>query len=436
MSRLLFLPDLPEYTHFRPIQFSAEETLSQGFYFRLIVSLAHSTLSLDQYLKKPISVTVSHHSTSRMFHGIVRDIQYDKAVKGEAHYQFDIVPSLAFLDKPIYRLFQSMSIPDILKTLLVDNGIASFQFDLIRRFPAIDYCCQYRESVHDFFHRLIHQSGLFYYYEHKKTSHTLVIKERVEQCPISEKSDDYIFHQDKNGVNFFGYLSELNHALGVRVKSREHSCVLMALQHFVYDWPSAQQMQIRWQGQSLSGALASPYVKPLAYGPEMATVIGKNDEEIDIDDQGRIKVCFDWPKEEGAPPHHSAYLPVVSSWGGERHGMHFLPRVKDKVLVQYLRGDPDTPVVMGSLYGIEQDHPFSPDQSKTRAGIKTFSTPQGELGHHLLFDDALGKEEVDLYSSGKLQLGAKKTIQVKLDAVGLQLSSDGIEMRAKKVKIL
>jgi len=133
--------------------------------------------------------------------------------------------------------------------------------------------------------------------------------------------------------------------------------------------------------------------KPVMKGPQSAIVTGPSGEEIYIDKFGRIKVQFIWDREGENNESSSCYLRVVQSWAGDQWGSSFIPRIGQEVIVNFLDGDPDRPLVTGTVYNGTNKPPYA---SKTQSGIKTQSTKgAGKQNYNeLRFEDLKGSEEI------------------------------------------
>ncbi len=143
--------------------------------------------------------------------------------------------------------------------------------------------------------------------------------------------------------------------------------------------------------------------RPVIAGTQSALVVGKQGEEIDVDEEGRICVQFYWDRKKTA----SRRVRVAQFWAGKHRGALFLPRIGDEVLVQYEEGDPDRPLVVGSVYnGTNQMEAKMPDQKNT-SGILTMSTKNKPSGYNfLVFDDTAGQERVKLRAERDLLVKA------------------------------
>jgi type VI secretion system secreted protein VgrG len=138
---------------------------------------------------------------------------------------------------------------------------------------------------------------------------------------------------------------------------------------------------------------------------ETATVVGPPGEDIHVDALGRVQVRFHWDRRM-TRENTSCWLPVTQPWAGAGWGTQFIPRVGMEVLVTFLGGDPDRPVVIGCVPSASAPPAFSLPDHRTRSGIRTQSTPGGGAGHELLFEDLAGSERVELNSRGDLHLRA------------------------------
>ena len=133
--------------------------------------------------------------------------------------------------------------------------------------------------------------------------------------------------------------------------------------------------------------------KPIMNGPQSAIVTGPSGEEIYIDKLGRIKVQFMWDQYGKKNESSSCYLRVVQSSAGDGWGTSFIPRIGQEVIVNFLDGNPDRPLVTGTVYNGDNKIPYA---SKTQSGIKTHSTKSGGAANYneLRFEDLKGSEEI------------------------------------------
>ncbi|WP_437764911.1 type VI secretion system tip protein TssI/VgrG [Sorangium sp. So ce281] len=132
--------------------------------------------------------------------------------------------------------------------------------------------------------------------------------------------------------------------------------------------------------------------RPTVSGVESATVVGPPGEEIHTDEFGRVRVHFHWDRESNRDDNSSCWIHVSQPWSGAGYGGSSLPRVGQEVLVDFLGGDPDRPVIVGRIYTGLQKTPYKLPENKTQSGWKSNSTGGGGGYNELMFEDAQGKE--------------------------------------------
>jgi type VI secretion system secreted protein VgrG len=137
--------------------------------------------------------------------------------------------------------------------------------------------------------------------------------------------------------------------------------------------------------------------RPLMRGPQTAIVVGNPGDEIWTDKYGRIKVKFHWDRvsdETKDPEKCSCWVRVAQAWAGKRYGQVFIPRVGQEVVVSFLEGDPDQPLVTGSVYNAQNMPPLKLPEEASRSTIKTNTTKGGEGFNEIRFEDMKNAEEV------------------------------------------
>lgn len=142
--------------------------------------------------------------------------------------------------------------------------------------------------------------------------------------------------------------------------------------------------------------LATP--QPRVFGCQTAVVVGKAGEEIWTDEYGRIKVQFHWDRKGKKDEKSSCWIRVDQSWAGKQWGSIFLPRIGQEVLVTFLEGDPDRPIVSGALYNADQKVPYALPGAQTRSTTKTRSTKGGTAGNEIRFEDKKNSEELYIHA--------------------------------------
>ncbi|MGA9015119.1 MAG: type VI secretion system tip protein TssI/VgrG [Acetobacteraceae bacterium] len=135
--------------------------------------------------------------------------------------------------------------------------------------------------------------------------------------------------------------------------------------------------------------------RPVMRGPQTAKVTGAPGDEITSDQYGRIKVKFFWDRSAVQDDNSSCWIRVAQIWAGANWGGMFIPRVGQEVVVEFLDGDPDRPIITGCVYNANQGVPYPLPDNKTRSGIKTHSST-GSGNNELRFEDKAGSEEIFL----------------------------------------
>ena len=146
--------------------------------------------------------------------------------------------------------------------------------------------------------------------------------------------------------------------------------------------------------------------RPRVHGPHTAIVVGPPDEDIHTDEHGRIKVRFHWDRISPADDTASCWIRVAQTMSGVGWGAMFLPRVGMEVLVEFIDGDPDRPLVTGCVYNSVHRPPYALPQHKTRSAIKTESSPGGGGFNEVSFEDTRGAEELFIHAQRDLKMVA------------------------------
>lgn len=133
--------------------------------------------------------------------------------------------------------------------------------------------------------------------------------------------------------------------------------------------------------------------KPAIYGTQTALVVGKSGEEQWTDEYGRVKVQFHWDRKGKKDDKSSCFVRVAQMWAGKSWGAWFLPRMGQEVVVSFIDGDPDRPLVTGSVYNAEQTVPYGLPSDQTKSTILSRSTKEGDKGNEMRFEDKKDSEE-------------------------------------------
>ncbi|MFO1320984.1 MAG: type VI secretion system tip protein TssI/VgrG [Burkholderiales bacterium] len=140
--------------------------------------------------------------------------------------------------------------------------------------------------------------------------------------------------------------------------------------------------------------------KPVIHGMQSAFVAGKEGEEMWFDKYGRVKVHFPWDRVGSNDENSSCWVRVAQMWAGKQWGTIFLPRIGQEVLVTFLEGDPDQPLITGSVYNADTMPPYTLPEGGTRSGVKTRSTKEGtsENFNEIRFEDKKDEEEIYVHA--------------------------------------
>ncbi len=142
---------------------------------------------------------------------------------------------------------------------------------------------------------------------------------------------------------------------------------------------------------------ATPQAKPQVDGPMIATVVGPEGEEIFCDEHGRVKLHFPWDRYSNGDEHSSCWVRVSQGWAGSQYGMIAIPRIGHEVIVSFLNGDPDQPIVTGRTYHATNTAPYALPDNKTKTVLRT-ETHQGQGYNELSFEDQAGSEQIYLHA--------------------------------------
>jgi type VI secretion system secreted protein VgrG len=157
--------------------------------------------------------------------------------------------------------------------------------------------------------------------------------------------------------------------------------------------------------------------KPVIPSTQTALVVGKSGEEIWTDQYGRVKVQFHWDQKGKSDENSSCWIRVAHGWAGKSWGQMFLPRIGQEVVVSFLEGDPDRPLITGAVYNAEQTVPYALPGEQTKSTVKSSSSKGGSGFNELRFEDKAGSEEVFFHAQKdhNLVIENDRTKQVKHD---------------------
>lgn len=443
------------------VSIEGEDSLSTTFSFRLELASSNSSLDLTQALTQAIAVTFKlPGGQSQILHGIVTSFgQGTQSENGSTTYFARIEPWFALLRMNTnQRIFQNQTVPNIITQVFSDLGLSDYKNSLTATYTARDYCVQYGETTFDFLSRLMESEGIFYFFIHTASAHTLVLADdasafpaltgidtirfnqtgrswetidvmtegSLEQqlTPIKVSSDDFNFitpttdlfavSEGSGGGTFASVLSVYQYPglftaksdgeaiTNLQLTSSEvdqrqlrGSSMCRAFQagakftldgHFNATANAAyvirsvsHQLEVstaRYRNRFIAFPAATPFRPPrvtpqsIIRGAQTAIVVGKSGEEIWTDQYGRVKVKFHWDQSAAQDETSSCWIRVAQPWAGQQWGGFFLPRIGQEVIVSFLDGNPDRPIITGSVYNGQQTTPYGLPDEQTKSTIK------------------------------------------------------------------
>ncbi len=475
--------------------FSGQEGLSRCANFDLDLLSHDPDVKFEDIIGKRVTLRVTLGADKkRYFNGFISRFMQTGSDRGLANYRATMVPWLWFLTRTSdCRIFQKKSIPDIIEKIFEDLGFTDYKVHL-QGFEPLDYCVQYRETDFNFVSRLMEQYGIFYFFEHEKDKHTLVLANDPDACqPCKEQETvkwdaqgsgalaedvittfqweqtlrpgkyavtDYNFETPSTSLaaemkstievggngrfeiydypGEYGKKNQGDTIARLRMEEEEARCVVVSgtsscrvftsgyrfdlIDYVRQDMNQAYLLTSVHHAASVGGtytttALAKdesaytnsftciphkipfrpPQVtpKPIIQGSQTAVVVGPAGEEIYTDNYGRVKVQFHWDREGQFDEYSSPWIRVSQVHAGKGFGGIDTPRIGEEVIVGFLEGDADQPIIVGRVYNAKNMPPNGMPGAGMVSGLKSNSTPGGGGNNCIMMDDTKGNE---LYS--------------------------------------
>ncbi len=154
--------------------------------------------------------------------------------------------------------------------------------------------------------------------------------------------------------------------------------------------------------------------KPVVPGSQSAVVVGPSGEEIFVDKYGRVKVQFHWDRQGKRDASSSCWIRVGQLSAGRKWGSHFWPRVGQEVIVDFLEGDPDQPIIVGVVYNADQMPPYTLPDNRTRSGLKTNSSLGGDGFNELRFEDKKSSEQIFIHAQKDMDVRVKNDMKERI----------------------
>jgi type VI secretion system secreted protein VgrG len=150
--------------------------------------------------------------------------------------------------------------------------------------------------------------------------------------------------------------------------------------------------------------------KPVVPGAQTAVVVGKSGEEIWVDQYGRVKVQFFWDRVGQKDENSSCWIRVSQAWAGKNWGAMWIPRIGQEVIVEFLEGDPDRPIITGRVYNADQVVPYTLPDYSTRSTFLSRSSKEGgkDNFNEIRFEDKKGSEQIFINAEKDMDLRVEK----------------------------
>src|SRR4051812_43612572 len=476
----------------------AREEMSRVSEYHVSLLSSDVNIKTDGILGKNVTIKLAlQNGKTRFFNGYVTKFAQGGTFGRYRRYYATVSPWLWFLSRTAdCRIFQEMTVPDIVKTVLTEEATHAFALELTATYPKWNYCVQYRETDLNFVSRLLEHEGIYYYMRHEEGRHTVVLTdsvsrhekspadaipfmtadavarpdiEHVENWTMTREIQPGVYvHTDydfeKPSVNLraqkmvtrsyspstyevFDYPGEYlakpdgEQDAGVRIdefaaqyetahgtgnvrelnvgyrfmldkaprsdQNGEHLVVSAEYDLQFSDYEAVPEREgahyscsfVAIPGkQQFRPARKTP--RPFVQGPQTAVVVGPGGEEIFTDKYGRVKVQFHWDRQGKKDADSSCWIRVSQPWAGKAWGGIAIPRIGQEVVVDFLEGDPDQPIITGRVYNAEQMPPYALPANMTQTGIKSRSSLGGtpENFNEIRFEDKKGSEQLFIHA--------------------------------------
>jgi len=511
------------------------EEISKPFRFTLQMISDSATIEASELVGSKVSLGVFPYDEvdQRWFNGYVSSFvagEADTEVDGYREYEIEVVPWFWLLKLTRNsRIFQEKTAPQILAQVFDDQGFTDYEDRLRGVYSTLEYCVQYNESDFDFASRLMERFGIYYYFMHEKSKHTMVLGDQVSQyTPADQGKVEFstrVFAAEEMCVQNWRRRGTLKTGAVVlnaynfetsatKLETSENTIVnFTAAKDYEY-YDAGQNYGKAADGAALAGfgmereeaqtdiatgrsacvsfspgykfslskhpdaAENTDYVltqvlheadepfhfsddernaatadgepapvtgyynsftcipaktvfrpqletpRPQITGLQTAVVTGPQGQEVYVDKFGRIKVQFHWDRDGDGDDKSSCWIRVAQNIAGSQFGSIYHPRVGHEVLVDFINGDPDRPLVTGSVYNDRNMPPYALPDNVTQIGLKTKSIDNGttQTFNELRFEDKTGKEEIYLHAERDFTRVVENNDSLK---VGYDVKADG-----------
>ncbi|MDB6009613.1 MAG: tssI [Gammaproteobacteria bacterium] len=483
-------------------QMSGTEALSQPFLWDLDLLSEKGDINPDELLGQKVSVSLTlPNGKQRFFHGYVSEFSQGGWLQRYYRYRATVRPWYWLLTRTAdCRIYQALTVPQIFEEVVKQYGFTDYELRLAGSYQPREYCVQYRESDFNFLSRLLEHEGIYFFFEHTATKHTLVLaddpgkhqtlqgyetvpyyapggkdplrkRDHLESwaytrtvLPGSFATSDFDFEKPRKSLagsatiarehqqstyevfDYPGELSQLDsqqsdQTANVRIQELQASYMIASGQgnaaglatglRFTLDKYPRKDLNIAYvitrATYTLNADAYEPGAaheeptfevaieaidarthfrparrtrKPMIHGAQTAMVVGRAGEEIYTDKYGRVKVQFHWDRYGKQDEQSSCWVRVAQLWAGKNWGMIHIPRVGQEVIVSFLEGDPDRPIITGRVYNGDAMPPYGLPDNATQSGIKSRSSKGGAEANfnEIRFEDLKGSEQLYIHA--------------------------------------
>jgi type VI secretion system secreted protein VgrG len=433
-----------------------EDVVSTCFTYTIEFITKAADADVRRLVGQSVTIWLDNDQTQRVpINGFIRRVM-DKRItlKGFKGYRAEVVPRLWFLEcTSDCRIFQNMTVPKIVETILQDYGVTSYQFRVTERdYPEVEYCVQYRESALAFISRLLEHVGIYFYHEHKEGSHKLILTDANKRTDkltgqaltiagpsrageIESIATETSFQPDAwalSDYDFTGPTKQMHkqakttlptalptlierfdfpggyadHGIGewqanLRMQAEEaafnrtygegwaasffpgyrfeldeeedggepREYLLLEVRHHAKErsYFGGEEGGSEYHNSFVAVATNIPFrprrrtPKSIIHGAQTATVVSATPgDPIYTDKYGRVKLHFHWDR-HGKPSSGatSCWVRVAQNSAGAGFGGVFTPHAGQEVVVEFLEGDPDRPLITGRVHNADKTPPLN-----------------------------------------------------------------------------
>jgi type VI secretion system secreted protein VgrG len=407
----------------------AVEKISAISYYHLsLISLYK--IQLDAFLKQRICITIKQYGKYRYMHGDIISAQQLISQHSMYYYKVTAQSVLWRLNQNTdSRIFHQKNIQQLCQLLFKEHQLVFYKFKLARKHNVYLFQTQYNESALNFLSRLFNKEGIFYYIDYSANNSRLIISDSIEGCHFIKHS--IVLETGRyHGPHIYDWqyrhrsFSTENQPIKVKAKSNIHTSapgdvftlknhplksingdyLITKVIHFADDYsklPSSKSNVItQYRNIFECVPLLQSYpilIKttiPKIYGIQTATVIKKSRMDTHAHNiNGQVKVLFPWDHRKSG----SSFVPVKQPLADQYCGLQFFPKEGNTVVVTFEQGDPNKPIILGSIYSKKEQMPFNPYSH----GIKTVD------GHEFSFSNKENDEKIVIKSTADMQTSIK-----------------------------